>query len=58
MRLSCIYIWWEGNKWKFTTIYNCFQRTLADFYGFNLAVNFSSLKYGASGSMVYNEFTN
>ncbi|WP_322961437.1 MIP family Ig-specific serine endopeptidase [Mycoplasmopsis cynos] len=43
----------NGNLQPYTTV---FGRTLADFYGFNLAVNFSSLKYGASGSMVYNEF--
>ncbi|VEU75741.1 Domain of uncharacterised function DUF31 [Mycoplasmopsis maculosa] len=33
-----------------------FGRPLMDFYGFNMTMRFSSLSYGASGSVVYNEF--
>ncbi|WP_369086019.1 MIP family Ig-specific serine endopeptidase [Metamycoplasma spumans] len=35
---------------------NVFGRPLMDFYGFNITMRFSSLSYGASGSVVYNEF--
>ncbi|BAP01341.1 LppD family lipoprotein [Mycoplasmopsis californica HAZ160_1] len=33
-----------------------FGRTLIEHYGFNMRINFSSLYYGASGSLVYNDF--
>ncbi|WBP83949.1 MIP family Ig-specific serine endopeptidase [Mycoplasmopsis edwardii] len=33
-----------------------FGRTLAHYYGYNLTVRYSSLTYGSSGSVVYNEF--
>ncbi|MCI8282997.1 MIP family Ig-specific serine endopeptidase [Mesomycoplasma hyopneumoniae] len=33
-----------------------FHRLLGDYYGFNQNIKFSSLYFGASGSLVYNEF--
>ncbi|TPR54057.1 MIP family Ig-specific serine endopeptidase [Metamycoplasma neophronis] len=35
---------------------NVWSRPLASFYGFNYRIKFSSLYYGASGSVVYNQF--
>ncbi|QVJ96546.1 MIP family Ig-specific serine endopeptidase [Mycoplasma mycoides] len=35
---------------------NYWHRVFANFYGYQYNVNFSSLYYGASGSLVYNEF--
>ncbi|CRH25269.1 hypothetical protein JIY74_35330 [Vibrio harveyi] len=33
-----------------------FHRVLGDYYGFTNNIKFSSLYFGASGSLVYNEF--
>ncbi|MCU4706808.1 MIP family Ig-specific serine endopeptidase [Mycoplasma sp. CSL7503-lung] len=41
---------------NFSPYTEIFGKTLADFYGFTQRINFSSLYYGASGSVVYNEF--
>ncbi|QKT05714.1 MIP family Ig-specific serine endopeptidase [Mycoplasma sp. OR1901] len=43
----------NNNFSPYTTV---FGKTLADFYGFIHSIHFSSLYYGASGSVVYNEF--
>ncbi|MBU4690758.1 MIP family Ig-specific serine endopeptidase [Mycoplasma zalophi] len=43
----------NNNFQPYTTV---FGKTLADFYGFIHTINFSSLYYGASGSVVYNDF--
>ncbi|QDF65018.1 MIP family Ig-specific serine endopeptidase [Mycoplasma nasistruthionis] len=43
----------SNNHWIYDKLYN---RPYGDYYGFNYNVKFSSLYYGASGSVVYNEY--